>query len=326
MSSLPATHDCAPIAAASSCPAASNGRHMNLSAARSPVSSCRHGHRSARCRPCLLPQVVAARSTPCWRRQSGQPSSQKPPRLSIAGTEAGQRSHRRIAAKLPRKRFIHPAFTGMRAPEPARQPRRLLRSTPVNGYSLCQPRPHTRANAAVGQRSLAPAWASPVRPAGCVAGAPLAPTAGARLRPPRAARRSWDMSGRRCAARDTVQPEPAPPPHWRPGFPRANSVNAHRTQPVQPEATPTTIRRLVRAGLRPAVAMPTPAARRRLPEGRRRHREREPGHPAHSGAGSPGWRQQPSTFPCCQRRKNVLDQFRLPYARQTHSHQAAHWR
>jgi hypothetical protein len=41
-----------------------------------------------------------------------------------------------IAAKLPRKRFIHPAFTGMRAPEPARQPRRLLRSTPANGYSL----------------------------------------------------------------------------------------------------------------------------------------------------------------------------------------------
>ena len=82
--------------------------------------------------------MVAARSTPCWRRQSGQPSSQKPPRLSIAGTGAGQRSHRRIAAKLPRKRFIHPAFTGMRAPEPARQPRRLLCSTPANGYSFCK--------------------------------------------------------------------------------------------------------------------------------------------------------------------------------------------
>jgi len=39
--------------------------------------------------------------------------------MPIAATAVGQRSHRRRAANLPRKRFIHPTFAGMRAPPSA---------------------------------------------------------------------------------------------------------------------------------------------------------------------------------------------------------------
>jgi hypothetical protein len=42
---------------------------------------------------------------------SGQLSFRKPPPAPTIATAAGQRSHRRIAAKPPRKRFVQGAFT-----------------------------------------------------------------------------------------------------------------------------------------------------------------------------------------------------------------------
>src|ERR1019366_10772420 len=49
----------------------------------------------------------------------GPTSSQKSPPAPTTSAAAGQRSHRRIAAKLPCKRFVQRAFTRMRAPPSA---------------------------------------------------------------------------------------------------------------------------------------------------------------------------------------------------------------
>jgi len=91
--------DCAPIAAASSCPAASNGRHMNLLG-----SAIACVFRAAMA--IALPAAVRACCRRWWLhdlRLVGDDNQvscprKKPPRLSIAGTEAGQRSHSRQAA------------------------------------------------------------------------------------------------------------------------------------------------------------------------------------------------------------------------------------